>query len=384
LLKMVPPRLGTYACPDLVKLARMGLQVRSLGRAEMRELLRVIGMNIFDLVEEEFASPILQGAVAFDAALGANFGPRSPGSALTLLHRLASEHGAAVLAAPQGGVGAVTAAMAAAARGFGAELRAGTAVAKILLEGDRAAGIELANGEKLRAPLIISNASPAITFLNLLGAEHLDTGFVRRISHFRSQGLTAKLHIALSGPPEFAGITQDALRGRLLIAPSPDTIERGFNSTKYGEFSERPVLEILCPTMADPSLAPPGKHVLSVIAQYAPYTLRGGWEAGRAKFVDRIISVLERYSPGLGSKIEATELLTPADIEAEFRIAGGHWHHGELTFDQVFMLRPVPGAGHYRTPVPGMFLCGAGSHPGGGVTGMAGHNAAREVLAEAA
>jgi phytoene dehydrogenase-like protein len=384
MLKMVPPRLGTYAWPDLVKLARMGLQVRSLGRAEMRELLRVIGMNVFDLVEEEFVSPILQGAVAFDAVLGANFGPRSPGSALTLLHRLASEHGAAMLAPREGGVGAVTAAIAASARGYGAELRAGAPVAKIILDGDRAAGVQLTSGEKLKAPLVISNASPATTFLGLLGAENLDTGFVRRITHFRSQGFAAKLHIALSGPPEFTGVTDKILSGRLLIAPSPDYIERAFNATKYEAFSERPALEILCPTVTDPSLAPPGKHVLSVIVQYAPYALRGGWEAGRATFIDRIIGMIEIYAPGLRDKIEATELLTPADIEAEFRIAGGHWHHGELTFDQIFMLRPVPGAAHYRTPVPGVFLCGAGSHPGGGITGMAGHNAARQVLAEAA
>jgi len=383
-LEMVPPRLGTLAWPDLTKLLRVGLQVRSLGRGEMRELLRVIGMNVYDLVEETFASKLLQGAVAFDAVLGANFGPRSPGSALTLLYRLAAEHDAAVLADTSGGVGAVTAAIAAAARSFGAELRTGAFVEKIVVQGDRATGVRLQGGEDITAASVISNASPRTTLLDLVGAAHLDTGFVRRISHFRSAGLAAKLHLALSGPPAFAGLTEAALRGRLIVAPSPDYLERAFNPTKYDGFSAQPALEILCPTMTDPSLAPAGKHVLSLVVQYAPYTLRGGWEAGRQAFIERIIATLEPYAPGLRGQIEAAELLTPLDIEREFRIAGGHWHHGELTFDQIFMLRPVPGASQYHTPVPGVFLCGAGAHPGGGVTGWAGHNAAHAVLKAAA
>jgi phytoene dehydrogenase-like protein len=385
MLQMVPPRLGTTALPDLAKLARMGLQIRSLGRTDMRELLRVIGMNVYDLVEEQFDSKILQAAVAFDAVLGANFGPRSPGSALTLLYRLAAEHGAACLAPAAGGVGAVTQAIAAAARGFGAELRAGAHVEKILVRGDRAAGVRLAGGEEIAAAQVISNASPRTTFMDLMGAEHLDTGFVRRVTHFRSSGLAAKLHLALSDAPAFTGVPHEALRGRLILAPSPDYLERAFNATKYDAFSQHPAIEIVCPTMTDPSLAPAGKHVLSMVVQYAPYTLREGWEAGRKEFIDRIIDTIEPYAPGLRGKIEAAELLTPIDIEREFRIAGGHWHHGELTFDQIFMLRPMPGASHYHTPVPGVFLCGAGSHPGGGVTGLAGHNAARAVLtAEAA
>jgi phytoene dehydrogenase-like protein len=383
MMHMVPPRLGTAAVPDLLKLARMGLQVRALGRTEMRELLRVIGMNVYDLVEESFASKLLQGAIAFDAVLGANFGPRSPGSALTLLYRLAAEHGAAAASAA-GGVGAVTQAIAAAARGFGAELRTDAAVERILVRGDKACGVRLQGGEEIMAERVISNASPRTTFMDLVGAEHLDTGFVRRLTHFRSSGLAAKLHLALSGAPSFIGVAQEALRGRLIVASSPDYVERAFNATKYEAYSETPAIEIVCPTMSDAALAPAGKHVLSMVVQYAPYTLRGGWAAGRQNFIDRIIGTVEAYAPGLRAQIEAAELLTPADIEREFRIAGGHWHHGELTFDQIFMLRPLPGAAQYRTPVPGVFLCGAGAHPGGGVSGLAGHNAAKAVLQDLA
>jgi phytoene dehydrogenase-like protein len=383
MMHMVPPRLGTGALPDLLKLARMGLRIRSLGRSDMRELLRVIGMNVYDLVEENFASPLLQGAVAFDAVLGANFGPRSPGSALTLLYRLAAEHGAAAAGAT-GGVGAVTDAIAAAARSFGAELRAGTAVEKILVRGDKACGVRLQGGEDIIAERVISSASPRTTFLGLVGAEHLDTGFVRRVTHFRSNGLAAKLHLALSGLPSFTGVPQEALRGRLIVAPSPDYIERAFNATKYEAFSADPAIEIVCPTISDAALAPAGKHVLSLVVQYAPYTLRAGWDAGRQDFIERIVATVEAYAPGLRDQIEAAELLTPPDIEQEFRIAGGHWHHGELTFDQIFMLRPLPGAAQYRTPVPGVFLCGAGAHPGGGVSGLSGHNAAKAVLQDIA
>ena len=382
MLRMAPPHLGSTSWTDLTKLLRMGLQIRSLGGTEMRELLRVIGMNVYDVVEENFASRLLQGGVAFDAVLGANFGPRSPGSVLTLLYRLAAEQGAASLA--QNSAGAVTQALAAAARGFGAEVRTDAPVEKIVLKEDRVAGVRLHSGEVIEASCVVSNASPRLTFLDLVGAEFLDTGFVRKVTHFRSSGLAAKLHLALSGPPAFTGLSPEALRGRLVLTGSPDDIERAFNASKYEAFSEQPAMEIMCPSMGDASLAPPGKHVLSLIVQYAPYTLRGGWEAQREVFIERIIATLEPTAPGLRGLIESVELLTPADIEKEFRIDGGHWHHGELTFDQLFMLRPFPGASHYRTPVTGLYLCGAGSHPGGGVMGLAGQNAAQVVLSGAA
>jgi phytoene dehydrogenase-like protein len=231
---------------------------------------------------------------------------------------------------------------------------------------------------------VVSSADPKTTFLRLLGCEHLDAGFVRRVSQLRSRGLTAKLHLALSRLPEFPGLAAIALRGRLLIAPSSDYIERAYNHAKYNEFSTEPMLELTIPTLADPALAPPGRHVLSAIVQYAPYALEGGWMGQRQRFTDIIVETLGRYAPGLPECIVASELLAPPDIEREFRISGGHWHHAELALDQFFMVRPVPGATRYRSPLAGLYLCGAGSHPGGGVMGLAGRNAARALIREKA
>jgi phytoene dehydrogenase-like protein len=378
----VPPRLGTTAWADRLALLRLAWQIRKLGRRDMRELLRIGGMNVYDLLQENFESPALKGALGLDAVLGANFGPRSPGTVLTLLYRLAAESaaGAAGLSQPKGGMGALCDALAKAASAAGATIRSGSPVAQILVEGDRACGVLLESGESIAARNVISSADPKSTFLTLLGPRHLDTGFVRRVNHIRSRGLAAKLHLALNRAPPFSAVSEASLRGRLLIAPSMQHIEHAYNHAKYGEFSAAPVMEITVPTFNDPALAPPGQHVLSAIVQYAPYALKEGWQSGRQRFVDAALDELERFAPGLRSGIVAAELLTPADMEREFRISGGHWHHGDLAFDQFFMVRPVPGAAQYRTPLEGLFLCGAGCHPGGGVMGIAGRNAAQEVL----
>ncbi|HVS75450.1 MAG TPA: hypothetical protein VHE11_00845, partial [Steroidobacteraceae bacterium] len=211
-----------------------------------------------------------------------------------------------------------------------------------------------------------------------------DTGFVRRLDHLRSHGMAAKLHLALDRAPDFRGLEGRAPGGRIVLAPSPGAIERAYNHAKYGEFSASPILEIVVPTAADPQLAPPGRHVLSAVVQYAPYRLAAGWEGERRRFLDLILATLESHAPGLRESVVAAELLTPADIEAQFRISGGHWHHAELALDQFFMVRPVAGAAQYRAPVGGLYLCGAGCHPGGGVMGIAGRNAARRILKEAA
>lgn len=384
LLEAVPPRLGTGDWRDRLALARLAARLRFIGRRELREALRIGGMCVQDLLDEHFESPLLKGALAFDAVLGTNYGPRSPGTVFTLLYRMAAGTASAhALSQPAGGLGALCAALAGAASSAGAVVRTGAAVASIVVRDDRAAGVRLETGEELEAGCVISNADPGTTYLNLLGAEHLDTGFVRRVAHLRTRGMAAKLHLALERLPPFAG-REDAVSGRIVLAPSPESIERAFNHAKYGEFSALPVLEILVPSVADPTLAPASKHVLSAVVQYAPYRLAAGWPQHRQRFLDAILAVLEAHAPGLRDSVSAAELLTPQDIEMQFRIRGGHWHHAELALDQFFMVRPVAGAARYRAPVHGLYLCGAGCHPGGGVMGVAGRNAARAVLQEAA
>jgi phytoene dehydrogenase-like protein len=379
-----PPRLGTGSWRQRASLLRLGWQIRRLGRRDMRELLRIGGMCVQDLLDERFESPLLKGALALDAVLGSNLGPRSPGTVLSLLYRIAAAGGAEALAQPQGGLGALSEALARAATAAGAQIRIQAAVERIVVRQDRASGVVLAGGEELAARVVISSADPKTTFLGLLGSEYLDAGFVRRVAQLRTRGLAAKLHLALDALPEFRGLTPAALRGRLLVAPSPDYIERAFNHAKYGEFSAAPMLEITVPTLADPGLAPPGKQVLSAIVQYAPYALAGGWQGQRQRFTDLVIETIAGFAPDLRRCVASAELLTPPDIEREFRISGGHWHHAELALDQFFMVRPLPGAAQYQAPLAGLYLCGAGCHPGGGVMGIAGRNAARQVIREAA
>ena len=384
LLEAVPPRLGTGAWRDRLTLLGLGARLRLLGQRDLHEALRIGGMCVQDLLDEHFESPLLKGSLAFDAVLGTNYGPRSPGTVFTLLYRMAAATASAgALSQPVGGLGALCDALAKAASGAGAVIRTGAPVASILVRGDRAAGVRLESGEEIEAACVISNADPGTTFLKLLGAEHLDTGFVRRIRHLRTRGMAAKLHLALASAPRFTGIDGPPT-GRMVLAPSPESIERAFNHAKYGEFSAAPALEIVVPTAADPTLAQPGRHVLSAVVQYAPYRPTEGPSGEPKVFLDTILTMLDAHAPGIRDSVLAAELLTPQDIERQFRISGGHWHHAELALDQFFMVRPAPGTAQYRAPVPGVYLCGAGCHPGGGVMGIAGRNAARQVLREAA
>ena len=382
-LARTPPRLGTSRWVDRIALARLGLSLRLLGKTEMRDFLRIVNMNAADLLDDELSDGPLKGALAFDSVLGTNFGPRSPGSVLTWLYRLAGEAkgGRDGLAVPAGGMGAVTDALAASAQAFGADIRTGAAVRRVVVEDDRAVAVELESGSVLHARAVVSSADPKTTIFDLVGAEYLDTGFLRRVGSIRTRGLAAKLNLALDGLPAFEGLDPAALGGRLVIAPDIAYVERAFDHAKYGEYSAEPAIEITIPTVHDTSLAPEGGHVLSAVIQYAPYDLKGGWDAHRDAFADHVVATIARYAPDLAERIVGRQLLTPADIERDFRITGGHWHHGDLAVDQMLMLRPVPGWAQYEAPLPGLYLCGAGAHPGGGVTGVPGMNAARRILA---
>jgi phytoene dehydrogenase-like protein len=377
----VPPRLRFESWRDVLPAAAVALDIRLLGRKDMREFLRVATMNIYDVLEEQFGHDGIKGVLALDAVLGTRLGPRSGNSVYTSLYRQSgSVHGRpGALALPQGGMGAVSDALTAAARAAGVEIRCGAQVGEIIVRDGRASGVRLRDGAELPADLVVSNADPKATLLRLLGARHLEAEFARRVQHARAVGTAAKLHLALSGRPRFRGLPDGQLGERLVIAPGLDYIERAFNPAKYGEFSERPVMEITLPSLHDASLAPTGHEVLSAVVQYAPYDLKGGWATGKERFLAAIMAVLEEHAPGIGALVQHAELLTPLDIEQQFGITGGHWHHGELSLDQFMMLRPVVGAAQYAMPVEGLYLCGAGCHPGGGVMGSAGRNAARVI-----
>jgi phytoene dehydrogenase-like protein len=376
-----PPRpdVAQMDWRDKLNLGKFAWSLRRLGKKDMLELTRILTMNVNDLANDYFESQAVKGLLCFEGSLGLFLGPRSPSTVFNLLYRLSSlgANGQGGFLLPKGGMGSATQALAKAAQAAGATIRTGAAVDHILIENDAAAGVVLANGEELRAARVVSNADPQRTVLQLIGSRNLDTMFVSRVRHMRMNGCAAKIHLALDGLP-------DALanaHGRVVVAQKPDDIERAYDCAKYGRVSDRPALEIVIPTLTDPSLAPSGKHVASIVAQYCPYKLKDLTQhEARRQIGERSLKVLEEVAPGLSQRVTATEILTPYDLEAQFGMTGGQWHHGEITLDQVLFLRPAGQAQEYRMPVPGVYLCGAGAHPGGNISGAPGYNAAREIL----
>ena len=370
------PRVGFNGLADLLTFAQMGLNVRMLGKTDMRELLRVMSLPPRDLMDENFDHDILKAMLSWDGLIGSKLAPRSPNHAvLAMLYRGSGEQ--------YGSVGGLINALCSAANASGVEIRTGTAVDRILVQGGEDGltthGVKLANGETIEADRVISAADPQTTFLKLVGVENLEIEFTNRIRRLRCEGYVAKLHLALSELPKFNGLADPV--GRMIIAEDMDAIEFAFDDAKYGECSRQPVIEIVIPSMYDDSLAPAGQHVLSAHVMYVPYDLKGGWdEAKRALFAERAIETITKYAPGIKEQIIHSELLTPKDLEQGFNVTGGHWHHTELALDQALMMRPTYEAAQYSTPVPGLYLCGAGCHPGGDLTGSPGHNAAHEIL----
>jgi len=378
-----PPVPGDMSLGEMSSLGMAALSLKRLGKEDMRDFLRMFLMNVTDVLDEYIEDDRLRGLLAFDAVLGSHLGPRSPTSLLGLYWRLAGElgrtPGAQLL--PKGGMGAVIGAMEKEARAAGVTIRTGMSVGRILVENGAAVGIEFSSGEEIRAGTVVSAMNPRSTLLDLVGARFLDTGLTRKLLNLRMKGDAAKLNLALDRVPQLAGLDDAAKRGRLVIAASDGHVERAFNPAKYGEFSPEPVLEFTLPSLADPSLAPAGACVLSAVVQYAPYALKGGWEAGRPALKAAIMAQLEAHLPGIGKSVRHAELLTPVDIEQRYRMPGGHWHHGELQADQMLMSRPVSGWSGYDTPIAGLWLAGSGSHPGGGVSGAPALNAVRAILA---
>ena len=375
------PKLVEGNLTDRITLAKLGLGMKMLGKTDMSDLMRLALINIYDVMEENFENDLLKAAISLDSLLGSHMGPRSPNTVYGYLYRRMGDiygfNGPAVV---RGGMGAVGEALGNAAKTAGVDIEVSAAVSKINVDVDRATGVTLADGRVVDADMVVSNADPKTTFNKLVGLTNIETGIARRVKSMRMKGDAAKLHIALESLPDFTGLTKDQIGQRLLIAPTMDYIELAFNACKYGEYSKAPAMDISIPTIHDPSLAPDGKHVMSVIVQFAPYELEGGWGSHKDDFKNLVIDRIADYAPNLKDKIIASELLTPADLEDRFHIHGGHWHHGEISLDQILTMRPFPGASQYGTSVDGLFLCSAGTHPGGGVMGLAGHNAAKEII----
>ena len=386
---MTPPSIDKPGAAEMWNLGKVGLSFRGLGKQDAYRLLRWGPMAVADLVAEWFETETLRALVAARGISGAFAGPWSAGTSAGLLLQAALD-GSAIGQSDfvKGGMGALTQALAKAAVSAGVEIRTSAPVVKIETSEDKASKAVLESGEEISARAVVSNADPRNTLLNLVDPVDLDPSFLTKIQNYRASGVSAKINLALSGLPRFAGI-EDAngqasqLAGRIHIGPGIDYLERAFDAAKYGDYSPAPYMDLCIPSLTDPNLAPAGAHVMSIQIQYAPYKLKhGDWNSRREEFADKAIEVLGGYAPNLKEMIVGQQVITPVDLEQTYGLSGGHIHHGEQSLDQFFTFRPIIGWAQYRTPIKGLYLCGAGTHPGGDVNGAPGHNAARSLLGE--
>ena len=383
-LATTPPNIDHPSGGDLWSMLTTGRATRNLGKKDMYRLLRWGPMAVADLAAEYFETELLRAVVAARGIFGTFLGPWSAGSALVLLIRAAGDAqpaGSAYLAA--GGMGALTQAMASAAKAAGAEIRTGADVIEIRVKDGAATGVLLSTGEEMSARAVISNADPKRTLLQLTDPLHLSPDFVQKLQHYRGNGTVAKVNLALSGLPKFTALQNGdgaALKGRIHIGNEIDYLERAFDESKNGNFSRRPYLEATIPSLTDPTLAPEGKHVMSIYMQYAPYKLKGDWESQRRALGQTVVQTLAQYAPNLPEMILTHQIITPLDLEEKYGMTGGQIFHGELALDQFFTMRPLLDWARYRTPIENLYLCGSGTHPGAGLTGGSGANAAREIL----
>jgi phytoene dehydrogenase-like protein len=388
LMTMTPPSIDDPSFGEMWEMFGVGRRFRALPRRDAFRLLRWGPMAVADLVSEFFENELLRAAIAARGIYGCFAGPWSAGTSLGVLLQAASDANAAGPSAiPQGGMGALTQALAAAAKALGAEIRTNAEVARIQTKDGAATGVVLASGEEITTRAVVSNADPKRTLLGLVDPVDLDPDFIQRVKNYRAQGALAKVHLALSELPDFPAANNgaSALSGRIHVGPDVDYLERAYDAAKYGDFSPHPYCDVTIPSMTDTALAPGGKHVMSIVAQYAPYKLKSAsWKdaAKREALGDAVVQTVAAHAPGLEKAIVGRQILTPLDLEETYGLTGGHAFHGETTLDQVFTMRPLLDWAQYRTPVRGLFLCGSGTHPGGGVTGAPGANAAREVASE--
>src|SRR5256884_2407987 len=385
-LVLAPPSIDNPNRGDLWGMLQTGRAIRNLGKKNMYRLLRWGPMAVADLVAEFFDTELLRATIAARGIFGTFLGPWSAGSSLVLLIRAAGDvHPAGSSTFALGGMGAVTQAMASSAQKAGAEIRTDAEVIEVRVRDGSATSVILSTGEEISAEAIVSNADPKRTLLKLVDPIHLSPDFVMKLQHYRMPGTVAKVNLALAGLPKFTaldgGDDSGALSGRIHIGPEIDYLERAFDESKYGNFSRQPYLEITFPSVTDPSLAPAGKHVMSIYVQYAPYKLKGGdWESQRVALGDAVVKTVTQYAPNLPELILRHQIITPQDLEDTYGLTGGHIFHGELALDQFFTMRPLLDWARYRTPIGNLYLCGSGTHPGAGLTGGSGANASPEIL----
>ena len=386
-LDMTPPDVDQPVDGNLFRLLKLGLGFRGLGRGDAQRLLRWGPMAVADFAGEWFETEVLRAVISGRGITGTLAGPWSAGTTANLLLQAAASggNGAGSAVFVKGGLGALVDSLAAAARRFGAEVRTGAEVERITTKDGRVTGVVLGGGEEIAAGAVVSGADPHRTFLRMLDPAVLDPEDLRRIRHYRQTGMASKVNFALSALPSFTSLrgldAAGLLRGRIHIGPDVDALERAFDEAKYGGISTVPWLEATIPSLVDPTLASPGRHVMSVYVQYTPYRLKTGtWAAKKDDLGDGVLRTLETYAPGIGDLVLARTVVTPVELEETYGLTGGHPFHGEPSLDQLFLARPLLGWARYRAPVAGLYLCGAGAHPGGGVTGGPGANAAREVL----
>jgi phytoene dehydrogenase-like protein len=387
LSSITPPAIDHPTPEDLWNLLKTGRSVRSLGKTGIFDLLRWGPMAVADFVAEFFETELLRAVIAARGIFGTALGPWSAGSTAVLLLRAAADaHPVGSAAFPRGGLGSFTRALAESAKLAGAEIRTDAEVQHIRIKDGAVTGIVLASGEEIAAEAVASGVDPKRTFFHLVDPSQLDPTFANRMKNFRANGTVAKVNLALGGLPVFSALdpaesSLKSLSGRIHIGPEIDYLERAFDASKYSEFSKLPYLDVTIPTILDPSLAPDGKHVISAYVQFAPFKLKqGNWDASRKDLGDTAIKTLATYAPNLPGLVEGIQVITPKDLETSYGFTGGHIFHGELALDQLFTMRPVLDWARYKTPIRGLFLCGSGTHPGNGLTGASGANAAREII----
>jgi phytoene dehydrogenase-like protein len=385
ILGMTPPDPTSLNVKGLLDLLFLGRRFQRLSQEDKYNQVQLMTMSAVDFLDRWFETDVLKATMSASGIIGTFLGVRSPGTAYVLLHHYMGEIDGAFRSwgLARGGTGAISNSIAEAAREAGAEIRTRSPIAKIVLKDGRATGVVLENGDEIEARVVSSSVDPRLTFMKMVGAEHLPSEFVEDIRRYKFRGSSGKVNLALDALPDFKSLPGAGahLRGAISISPSVEYMERAYDDAKYGRFSRRPYIDMVIPSLTDPSVAPPGKHVMSCFVQYAPYHLKeGNWDERREEFGDTVVDTIAEHAPNIRDIILHRQVLTPLDLEREFGLSEGNIFQGELTLEQLFFLRPAPGWAQYRTPIRNLYMCGSATHPGGGIMGASGRNAALKIL----